>query len=371
MKFQVLLFIGSLFLAIAPMESIRSQDVERPDVKPLLLANYYTWYRDGSHEKAPWWGWTNKGEAPNAKSLSKQREGFPAPSSALTPLVGWYDSWDKGVSDWHVDLALSAGLDGFLVDWWAGHYQRDEAAEAAIIASCEEKGLPWAILDERAQFHKDFDSYCDWVLEAMERYFPMEHYLRIDGEPLWYLYQIHGSPKLSVESFQKLREKAEAKFGPIFWVLDHLRHDRTVPGKKKLQEEWLAVEELDCFVVYSTFSNFRANRYEELSPVFSHITQQAHAAGKKMMLPVHPGHDNSFFRPADDFYDMKRRDGDTLRDFLKAGTQANADFLMVTSWNEWPEATVVEPAEEWADPYQYLRIISDWKGKEFQEVPVP
>ena len=86
-----------------------------------------------------------------------------------------------------------------------------------------------------------------------------------------------------------------------------------------------------------------------------------------MLLPVHPGHDNSRFR--DDPYVMPRRDGQTLRDFLRAASDAGADFIMVTSWNEWPETTVVEPSSSWPDPYHYLRILAEWKGKEFHAPP--
>jgi hypothetical protein len=68
---------------------------------------------------------------------------------------------------------------------------------------------------------------------------------------------------------------------------------------------------------------------------------------------------------------MPRRDGQTLRDFLRAATDAGADYLMVTSWNEWPESTVVEPSSSWSDPYQYLKILAEWKGLSFNPPPLP
>jgi len=39
--------------------------------------------------------------------------------------------------------------------------------------------------------------------------------------------------------------------------------------------------------------------------------------------------------------------------------------VMVTSFNEWPESTVIEPSSSWSDPYQYLKILADWKGVKF------
>jgi hypothetical protein len=127
--------------------------------------------------------------------------------------------------------------------------------------------------------------------------------------------------------------------------------------------EWLTVPGVDSFGFYGTFSHFRANRYEELAGKYRYLVKQAHEAGKKMLLPIHPGHDNSHFSETP--YVMPRGDGQTLRDFLRAATHAHADFILVTSFNEWPETTVVEPSSSWPDPYQYLKILADWKGLAF------
>jgi hypothetical protein len=133
--------------------------------------------------------------------------------------------------------------------------------------------------------------------------------------------------------------------------------------------DWLSTPGVDCFAFYSTFSHFRAHDYDTLVGKYRYMTKLAHDAGKKMLLPVHPGHDNSHFR--DDPYVMPRRDGQTLRDFLRAATDAGADYIMVTSWNEWPESTVVEPSSSWEDPYQYLKILAEWKGISFTPIPAP
>ncbi len=114
---------------------------------------------------------------------------------------------------------------------------------------------------------------------------------------------------------------------------------------------------------------FRAHRYEELAGKYRHLAKLAHDAGKKMLLPVHPGHDNSHF--VAEPYAMPRRDGQTLRDYLRSATDAGADFIMVTSWNEWPESTVIEPSSSWPDPYLYLRILADWRGLTFTAPPLP
>ena len=53
---------------------------------------------------------------------------------------------------------------------------------------------------------------------------------------------------------------------------------------------------MDSFAFYRTFSNFRTHDYDALTGKYRYLTPLAHDAGKKMLLTVHPGHDNSHFR---------------------------------------------------------------------------
>ena len=87
-------------------------------------------------------------------------------------------------------------------------------------------------------------------------------------------------------------------------------------------------------------------------------------------MPIHPGHDNSGFRPKD-FFIIPREDGATLRGYLRAATEARADAILLTSFNEWPETTVVEPSSSWQDPYLYLKVVAEWRGLVFRTPPLP
>ena len=68
---------------------------------------------------------------------------------------------------------------------------------------------------------------------------------------------------------------------------------------------------------------------------------------------------------------MPRDEGATLRGYLGAITDAGADAILLTSFNEWPETTVVEPSSSWSDPYLCLRIAAEWKGMKFSPPPLP
>jgi hypothetical protein len=211
------------------------------------------------------------------------------------------------------------------------------------------------------------------LTRALKRFKDHPCYLRVDGRPVVYLYQVATNPKLTAEQFPQLKKHVESEVGPVYWIMDMIAHNHRSGGdltrEKCIPTDWLATAGVDCFAFYGTFSNFKAHDYAALAGKYCYLTQQAHNAGKKMLLPVHPGHDNSHF--VEKPYAMPRREGDTLRDYLRAATDAAADFIMITSWNEWPESTVIEPSSSWPDPYQYLKIIAEWKGVPFTAPPLP
>ena len=337
-KLIVTFSIGAMYLLFAPAASLASEPEQK---KPLLFANYYAWYHDGNHTVRPWAGWTRKESKHNARALAEQRPGEPPRSSSAYPLAGLYDSADLVIAEWHVQLAQAAGIDAFLVDWWGTHLGRDKNIDKGLLAAAEKQGFKIALLDERSQFHTDWEWYKQAAVEALARYKDSASYLRIDGRPVYYLYQVASNATLTPQKFSELKQHVEAKVGPVYWIVDKIAHNHQGQADtvKHIPGDWLTTPGIDCFGFYSTFSNFRAHRYEELIGKYRHLTQQAHKSGKKMLLPVHPGHDNSHFR--DDPYVMPRRDGKTLRDYLRAASDAGADYAMVTSWNESPETAVL------------------------------
>lgn len=372
MKFTPALALLAILL-LFPLSALSAPDA--PAKRPLLLANYYCWYHDGQHPKSPFMHWTYPSSANNELAKKTQKPGEPPPNSVFRPLVGLYDSADPKVAEWHVQLAKAAGIDAFLVDWWDTHNQLDQNVDRGIVAAAQKHGFKFALLDERAQFHQKLEDYQVMLARGLKRYKDNPAYLRIDGRPVVYLYQVATKPGLSAAEFPLLKQHVESEVGPVYWIVDKISHDAKAANasdlarEKRLPADWLATPGVDAFGFYGTFSNFRAHEYDALVGKYRYLTKLAHDAGKKMLLPVHPGHDNSHF--VDQPYVMPRRDGQTLRDYLRAATDADADYIMVTSWNEWPESTVIEPSSSWSDPYLYLKIIAEWKGVNFAPPPMP
>jgi hypothetical protein len=345
-----------------------------PKPGPLLLANYYTWYATGGGPHKIWTHWVRHDVADRMNREARQSGetvstlGHEEIASVDWPLAGLYDSDDREIVRWHIRLAQAAGIDAFLVDWWGpGDWQRvprltQFSFEDVVLPIAAEEGFRVALMDETAQFRGNWDEVKAWAVEYLSRYKDHPAYLRIDGKPVYYLYQVPFNPSLTPEKFADLRDHVEERVGAVYWIVDAIANG---VGEFRIPEQWRPVDGIDAFSFYGTFSIFREYKYEDLVPRYRRVVEQAHAAGKKMVLPVHPGHDNAREGNPNRFK-MPRREGETLRGYLRAATEAGADFVMVTSFNEWPETTGVEPSSSWSDPYLYLKILAQWKGIKFK-----
>ena len=340
-------------LLLAPLTTLCASEH-----KPSLWAMYYAWYETATGPHARWSHWSDDRTAnPN-----------PKPKSKAHPLIGYYDSDDPAVARWHFRLAKAAGIDAFLVSWWGGASLSGAAFEQVLLPVAAKEQFKVAICSELAQYHHDVKVLSRQMADVLRRTKDNPAYLHMDDKPVVYLYQVPFAPKLTPKTFAELRRSIEAEIGPVYWVMDKIAN----PNARGLTfpDEWLKISEIAMVGFYGTFSVKRIWKYDDLASDYARLAQEAHVAGKKVFLPVHPGHDNSGFRP-DDFFVIPRENGATLRGYLQAAAQADADVALLTSFNEWPETTVLEPSSSWTDPYAYLKIIADWTGTTFRKPPLP
>ena len=369
------------FLAGLPSTALPAS---RPVAKRApVLAFYYVWYGTPWGPAGRWTNWGKKQGGALAPGGTDPKRIRSEPNlrdiaSMAYPLIGPYDSRQKEVLRWHIRLAKAAGIDGFLVDWWGpGHWQEPpgqtyKAFVDVLLPLAVEEKFKICLCDELPQFFQKFDTVVEWAGQYLDRFRKSPAYLHIDGQPVYYLYQVWQG-RMSVADCTRLIQSVEKRTGPVFWIVDKMRC-RLAKGSPKGRElffpdEWLAVKQIDAVGGYATFSNMRVHDRADLTVLYTRLAAQAHARGKKVLLPVHPGLNNSKFNHKP--YVMPRRAGATFRGFLKAATAAKADLIAVTSFNEWPETTVIEPSLTWPDPYLYLKILAEHTGTRWQAPKLP
>jgi len=133
--------------------------------------------------------------------------------------------------------------------------------------------------------------------------------------------------------------------------------------------EWLKLKKVDCFGTYSYFGHWRDVTPAALEKLYSGFARQVHEAGHSVQLPFSAGHDNTAVNDAP--LVLPRREGELLKAFLRAIDAAQPDIAVVCSFNEWYEMTQVEPSATWADPYLYLKLIAQWRGRTWKAPPTP
>jgi hypothetical protein len=377
-RFQTPLTL-SLLLATLMLQAQDESSTPEPG-KPLVVAQYYTWYGTPFGAAEGFLHWQSEAENPiYDKAQAPEVILFPPAirqiNSCAYPLIGTYDSMDREVVRWHIRLAKAAGIDAFLVDWWGPAGWQKPAGWThdvfvnTVLPVAEEEDFKVTLFDETAQFVDDFDTVKAWTLQYLKQFKDSPAWLHIDGKPVWSVYQLWEG-KLTAQQGAELIRETEAELGPVYWMVDRMRLRNTDQGLELFTpDDWLAIDGLDCVLGYAMFSTWRFDTYEDLAPLYKAYVEDLHAAGKKAMLPVHPGHDNRKINPEP--YWMPRREGRTLRDFWRAAHDAGADLICITSFNEWPETTVVEPAMTWPDPYAYLRIVAEFQGRTFTPPPLP
>jgi len=348
-----------------------------------LLAFYYVWYGTPFGPSGTWAHWSKPTGGKTAPNGTDARRIATPPhlrdlAASAYPLIGPYDSRQREVVRWHIRLAKAAGIDGFLVSWWGpGGWQKPpgltyKAFTEVLLPVAEEEGFKLALCDELPQFFDGLDQVIAWAAEYLDRFRKSPAYLHIDGQPVYYVYQVWQG-KLSPDDGRRLIRAVEERVGDVYWIVDKMRCRlaKDSPNNRELffPDDWLGIEEIDALGGYATFSNLRVHDAPSLRILYSRLAEQAHAHDRKVLLPVHPGLDNGKFNPKP--YVMPRREGKTLRGFLDAALAADADLVAITSFNEWPETTVVEPSLSWPDPYLYLRIVAEYTGTRWSRPPLP
>ena len=324
---------------------------------PPVWAFYYAWYGVPQGPRQRWEFWADRGQPAVGAKLR-----LP-----FRPLIGPYDSTDPAVVAWHCRLAEAAGIDAFLVSWWGGANVSGEAFERVILPAARGTRVKVALNCELAQFHAELGPLIERLAGVLARCQGDPAYLRRAGRPVVYLYQVPFDPKLTPATFAELRRGVEAKVGPVWWAMDKIRHDA---GSYGVPAEWRGVEGIDGFGFYGTFSVRRLWERAELGPFFGRYARDVRLAGRELLLPMHPALDNRVIQPKEGFA-IPFREGETLEGYHAAALAAGADVLLLTSFNEWPEGTVVEPSADWPDPYRHLRQIARWKGREFVPPALP
>ena len=88
-----------------------------------------------------------------------------------------------------------------------------------------------------------------------------------------------------------------------------------------------------------------------------YICTELKSSGLSCELSVGPGYNDVKIRPWNSVNTKERLDGGYLKDMWTRATDAKADAISITSYNEWGEGTQIEPSIEYGT--KYLDIVRE------------
>ena len=258
---------------------------------PIHASFFYPWFPEA---------WTQQGINPYSK---------------YEPTMGYYSSIDNAVIDQQITLAAQAHQDAFISSWWGSGSSSDNHLQY-ILGRSERVGSPnpnlrWAIYYENESQGDPSAAQLTADLQYLaSKVFNLPAYLRINGKPVVFVYSWSND---GCGMADRWAEAKRAVGGNVYVVL------RVFPG-------------------YAACAS-QPDSWHQYSPAVG-FDQQG-----KLAAVASPGFwlkGNSVRLP---------RDPVRFESDVKKVAASGAFWQLITTWSEWGEGTIVEPAQEWGNTY--------------------
>ncbi|MHC4607672.1 MAG: glycoside hydrolase family 71/99 protein, partial [Planctomycetota bacterium] len=291
-----------------------------------VLAFYYPWYGNPEGASKRWYHWNPK---------TKRHD------STHTPELGWYDSHDRKTVDTHIEWAKSAGIDAFIVSWW-GPGSFCDRAMPGILDQCEELGFQASVYYEACKSTKQLGAELRGIIE---KYGGRKGFLKVGGKPVIFIYG------------RVMGKYTPAQFAAVF---------------KELPDAFFVADTLDARYL-EAFDGLHT--YNPATPDAAGLARRYRSAclpcrlrGGLFCATVYPGYDDTVIRTPG--LRIDRKGGKFYKDVWNGAVASGADWILITSFNEWHEGSEIEPSVEHGETYLQMtkKYALEWKKDEPAEI---
>lgn len=291
----------------------------------LVLAFYYAWYDDNS------WG----GGVPDV----------PSPR---------YASRDRATIERHVSQAQGAGIDA-LVQSWYGPGNPTEDNLVTLLDVANGKGFKVAVDFEVASpyYGGSRATMVEGLRHLINGHANHPAYLRWNGKPVIFFWR---QQQYSVADWSAIRRDVDPNHTTI-WVAEGTN------------ESFLS--EFDAHHLYSVA--WSADPAAQLVKWGNRVRIAEQRYGDKVWVATAmPGYDDTRL-PRSGAFRRDRANGTYYRETFRGANESGADWVVITSFNEFPEGTYIEPSEAYGDFYLQLtaELAAQFKAGTPPAVPAP
>lgn len=326
--------LASLLLALVVMHApARAQSQQSPVRRPsllggerLVLAFYYTWFDEASWNPAR------------------------VPDQPLAPYV----SRDRGAMARHIDQAKAAGIDAFVVSWYGPRVEgnQTETNFRAMLEEAAARNFRLAIdLEVTSPFLQGTGDTTEALRALLATHAQHPAYLRVDGKPVVFFWR---QQRYDLGTWAAIRAAVDPDHRSL-WI-----------------EEGVDVTPLSVFDGHHLYS-VTWNPPTDLAYTAAKFARRVRDAAARLGAPkvyvatVMPGYDDRKTRGSNGF-SVSRQDGAYYERSWRAAIDSAPDWVVITSFNEWPEGSYIEPSQAYGN--RYLELTAAWSAA-FRGSPPP
>jgi hypothetical protein len=247
-----------------------------------------------------------------------------------------------------VAQARSAGIDAFVVSWQGLEAQSGfndrrmrvvlEAARNTTLRVCAYTETYVANPTNDQRKPPDPQTVFEWLVDLVDRYGSHPAYLRVGERPVIFVYL---APILSEGTWAAIMARLRAGGRNPLLIGDFARSTLLEPFDGEYQY---------TNVFSSESALLDLNRTESLRVRTYHLLRQGDRR-RIWVASVTPGFDDSHLVDRVPPHVVDRSDGTVYDRQWRSAIETGADWVVVTSWNEWWENTHVEPSERYGTAY--------------------
>jgi len=306
----------------------KSEKTGQRKIPPYLLAFYYAWYGNP------------KGRMGNGRWIHWYSYGYYMAKNH--PLRGLYDSWDEKVIKEHILEAMEAGIDGFVVSWWGpGSYETDTVYKMLrIIQDLKKEGKEFyiTIYYEGYEGKANLKNVIEDLTFVLEEFSDNEGFLKINNQPVIFIYSraINNIPQ---DQWDIVLKEIRKKWNNVIFIVDSADID--------------FAKNFGGIHIYNICG---LKTYPKMEAFLRTIDLNAKQRGIIHVMDIAPGYDDTYVRHPGFIVD--RENGKLYEKLWELALDLNPDMIVITSWNEWHEATEIEPSIE--EGRKYLELTKKW-----------
>ena len=305
-----------IVLAVLALSGLGQTQSARAGDGRLVLAFYYAWYDQNT--------WTS-GQLPDLP---------------LSP----YTSANRDAMVRQVDQAQGAGIDAFVLNWWGTGNQTEKNLRTLLDVAAG-KGFRVAVdFDINSPFMGGVSSYADNLRHLHATHAAHPAYLRYQGRPVVFFYNVS---RLPVATWRELRNGVDPGRNAL-WIAEgtDLAYQAVFDGHHLYSITW--PNRIPPSRTLPSWGN-RVRKYN-----------RNHDTSKLWVATVMPGYDDRKIRPQNGF--VRSRDGgEYYRQTWRAAIDSRPHWVIINSFNEWPEGSYIEPSQAYGNAY--LDLTRTWSAR--------